>query len=126
MRRLAIAALISAVGAASGCGGTSYGSGGGLSSTCSAATASATTSVSLMGMQFVPSCVKVAKGAIVTWTNADTLDHTVTEDAGQPEPFDSGTLAPGQTFQHTFNMTTETNAIHCRIHPSMTATVFVE
>jgi plastocyanin len=125
MRRLARAAVISVLGAAIGCGGSSYG-GGGPSGGCISAVATATTTVTLQGMQFVPVCVKVAKGATVTWTNADTIVHTVTEDSGQPEPFDSGTLGPGQSYSHTFGQTAATHEIHCRIHGTMTETVLVE
>jgi plastocyanin len=93
---------------------------------CTAASATATTSVSLSGMEFVPSCVKVAPGATVTFQNADSVTHTVTTDPGQPETFDSGPLAHAQDFTHTFASTAETVHVHCTIHPTMTATIFVQ
>jgi plastocyanin len=129
MRRLALVVLSTAAlaGLVPGCGGgTSYGGGGGNPAACTAATATATTSVSLSGMQFVPSCVKVSQGATVTFQNADSVAHTVTTDPGQPESFDSGSLAPAADYPHTFASTAETVHVHCRIHPSMTATIIVQ
>ncbi len=132
MRRLAIAvvSMMSLAGLVSGCGGGSSGYGGGSNPppTCTAATATATTSVSLSGMSFVPSCVKISPGATITFQNADSIAHTVTTDAGQPETFDSGNLGPpaGAEFQHTFANAAETVHIHCKIHPSMTATIIVQ
>jgi plastocyanin len=42
----------------------------------------------------------VSVGATVTWTNTDSVPHTVTADDGS---FDSGSLDPGATFSHTFD-----------------------
>jgi hypothetical protein len=66
---------------------------------------------------------KIPKGAMVTWTNNDTLAHTVTStEAGL---FDSGTIAPGGTFTHTFNEA-GSFAYSCAIHPSMTGVIQVD
>ncbi len=125
-----IVAVGSMVGFAAGCGGGSSGSYGGSGGTkpaaCTADTATATTSVSLSGMAFVPSCIKVSKGATVTFQNADMVQHTVTTDAGQPETFDSGLLSTGQDFVHTFANAAETVNLHCTIHSNMHATVIVQ
>ena len=48
-------------------------------------------------LSFSPSLVTVTKGTEVTWTNSDTLSHTVTS-----AWFDSGNLGPGGTFSYTF------------------------
>lgn len=48
----------------------------------------------------------------VTWTNNDSVAHTVTADDGS---FDSGTLQAGQSFSHTFS-SAGTVAYHCTIH----------
>jgi plastocyanin len=61
-------------------------------------------------------------GATVRWVNLDTVEHTVTSDI--PGLFDSGTLAPGDVFDHPFN-TLGTFAYHCSLHPSMTGAVIV-
>ena len=47
--------------------------------------------------------------------------HTVTADDGS---FDGGPLATGATFSQTFS-TAGTFSYHCKIHPSMTATITV-
>ena len=130
MRRLVLLALSTAslAGLVPGCGGgNGYGGGSGNPPPgCTAATATATTSVSLSGMQFVPSCVKISQGATVTFQNADSIAHTVTTNAGQPESFDSGSMAPAADYVHTFASTAETVHVHCTIHPSMTATIIVQ
>ncbi len=92
---------------------------------CSATTATATTSVLLAGMQFVPYCATVGVGVPLTFSNVDAVAHTVTADAGQPEPFDSGLLQPGQPFTFTFSKA-ETVRVHDRLHPEMAGIVIVQ
>jgi plastocyanin len=70
----------------------------------------------------VPSTLTVSVGTTVTWTNKDSASHTVTSNDNL---FNSGTLANGATFQHTFNQK-GTFEYHCSIHTSMTAKVIVE
>jgi plastocyanin len=60
-------------------------------------------------------------GEDVTWTNLDSIEHTVTADDGA---FDSGELAEGDGFDFTFESSGEFG-FHCEIHPSMTGTVSV-
>ncbi len=64
---------------------------------------------------FEPSEVKIKAGTTVVWTNKDTNIHTVTYYSPDPAPFfsnnnqnttvlfDSGFLAQGESFQHTFD-----------------------
>ena len=77
--------------------------------------------VSIKDFSFQPATIDVPLCGTVTWTNDDTTGHTVTADDGS---VDSGTIAPGATFSHTFT-TVGTFAYHCAIHPTMTATVTV-
>jgi plastocyanin len=84
--------------------------------------AQSTDKVSIANMSFSPADITVKKGATVTWTNNDSITHTVTADSGNT--FDSGNLEPGKTFSHTFN-DTGTFAYHCNIHPNMTGKVTV-
>jgi plastocyanin len=70
------------------------------------------------------SSITVAQGTTVTWTNFGAVDHTVTSDVTGATGFDSGTIAPGAVFTHTFT-TTGTFAYHCNFHSSMAATVTV-
>ena len=51
-------------------------------------------------LSFSPNLVTVTKDTEVTWTNSDTLSHTVTSPW-----FDSGNLGPGGTFSYTFEET---------------------
>jgi plastocyanin len=101
------------------CGGDD---GESTSTACTAANATATTSVSLDNDAFNPACIRVSPGATVTFTNTDNEDHTATADNGS---FDSGTLAPNASFPHTF-ATAGTVPMHCNFHSGMRATVIVE
>jgi plastocyanin len=78
-------------------------------------------SVSIQNFAFSVSSLSVKSGTTVTWTNNDQTTHTVTADDGS---FDSGNIAPGGNFTHTFNAA-GTIAYHCSIHSTMTAKVVV-
>jgi plastocyanin len=101
-----------------GCGSSSnsYGNNGGGG--CTASTATATTSITVSDFKFTPSCIKITAGDTVTWTNTGLPTHTVTNDSGAPETFDSGALGASGTFQHTFTAA-ETVKYHCTVHVSM-------
>ncbi|NNE73131.1 MAG: hypothetical protein HKN26_05660 [Acidimicrobiales bacterium] len=58
----------------------------------------------------------------ITFSNADSLPHTVTATEGD---FDSGLLGPGGSYTTSFDSPGE-YAIYCVLHPQMTATVVVE
>lgn len=79
-------------------------------------------SVTIDNLAFSPSSVTISTGDSVNWTNNDSFSHTVTSDTGA---FDSGTLAPGDTFALEFT-TAGTYEYHCSLHPSMTGTITVE
>ena len=129
--------LLLAVGAlAASCGGSTGGgpSGGGATTTATGpktthVTAPSTTASAAGGAQVVmkdlafdPASVTIKAGESVTWTNQDSMNHTVVADSGE---FKSGELANQATFSFTFD-TAGTYAYHCSIHPSMKATVVVE
>jgi plastocyanin len=86
-----------------------------------------TASVSISGMAFSPPTITVAAGTIVTWTNNDTMMHTVTSDNGV---FDSGSLnppgvyTPGGKFSFTFAPPGTYN-YHCMFHATMTGKIIV-
>ena len=88
----------------------------------SAAGGGASAAVDIKNFAFAPASASVATGGKITWTNGDTTAHTVTFDDGSA---DSGNLAPGATFDHTF-ATAGTFAYHCAIHSSMKGTVTVQ
>jgi len=81
----------------------------------------ATSAVTIADFSFSPSQVTVNAGDTVRWTNNGPSPHTTTSTSGV---WDSGTLAPGQTFSFTFT-TAGTFAYRCTIHPQMTATIQV-
>jgi plastocyanin len=82
---------------------------------------SAGATVVIEGFAFTPSELTVPLGTTITWRNADGFKHTVSSADGS---FVSTSLAPGDTFQHTFNAAGTFTYI-CGIHPSMAAEVVV-
>lgn len=74
--------------------------------------------IKMKGIAFSPQRVKLAKGATVTWTNDDQVDHTVTQGNINYNRFTSGEVAPGQTYSRTFNKPGEI-AYRCVIHANM-------
>jgi plastocyanin len=78
--------------------------------------------VTISNFAFSPATIAVKKGAEVTWTNNDSVTHTVTDDSGTGP--DSGNLSPGQSYNFTFNSVGTFN-YHCALHSSMHGTVTV-
>ena len=77
----------------------------------------------MINISYQPKNVTISKGGTVTWTNKDSVDHTVT---GDNITMESGTLSPGQTFSFTFNQTGVFH-YHCSIHGTiMSGTVTVQ
>lgn len=80
---------------------------------------------------YLPMNIEVGVGTEVTWTNDDSLVHTVTSGesdgrVGEPDGlFDSGNVDPGGTFSYTFDEP-GTYAYYCVPHPWMKATVTVK
>lgn len=70
---------------------------------------------------YQPANMQVPVGTTVTWTNRDTVPHSVTFKNGMK---DSGLLVQGQTFSYRFS-TPGTYQYYCTVHPSMVATVIV-
>jgi plastocyanin len=78
-------------------------------------------SVSIMNFSFSPNSLTVKVGTKVTWTNHDSVTHTVTANQGTL----NSPVPPGSSFSFTFTKA-GTYAYHCSIHPSMTATIIVQ
>jgi plastocyanin len=85
------------------------------------AAAQGSVSVAIVDFAFDPGSVAVDVGGTVTWTNQGPSPHTVTASDGS---FDSGELAAGASFSHTF-MSAGTFSYFCSIHPSMVGSVVV-
>lgn len=69
---------------------------------------------------FNPNTVTLLKGSTATWTNKDSITHTVTSTGN----FDSGDIAAGASWTYTFN-NVGTFEYSCKYHPSMTAKVVI-
>lgn len=76
--------------------------------------------VSMRNMQFYPQSVNVKKGTVVEWKNDDLVPHTATSAS-----FDSGTLAAGKSWRHTFTKAGEFSYT-CTFHPMMKGVVTVK
>ena len=78
---------------------------------------------------FVPPQISLSSRSTISWTNGDSITHTVTAE-GNPEiangeaPFDSGPISPGYTWDKTFNSPAQFD-YHCLIHPFMTGKVVI-
>jgi plastocyanin len=76
-----------------------------------------------------PSPLSVPVGTTVAWINNDNTAHTVTEGnpSGNTPPngFDSGILAPGKTFTHTFDKP-GTVQYYCTLHPTMLGEIIIK
>jgi plastocyanin len=106
------------------CGCQMYGSmGGGTTVKGPGWISGSTAGVSISNFSFSPGSFSfpAANTVTVTWTNNDSVAHTVTSDASL---FDSGSIPPGGTFSRTFP-STGMFSYHCSIHPSMTGTITV-
>lgn len=106
---------------------SSHSSMGGMASAPSAANLSAavaTNNVTIQGYAYTPKVIKVKLGTQVTWTNKDSVSHSVTTSS----PSTGGPMSPlfsqNQTYSFTFKKA-GTFQIYCQIHPYMLSTVIV-
>lgn len=76
-------------------------------------------SVKIKNFAFVPASITIPRGTTVTWTQEDSVPHTVTGTG-----FDSGSLSQGETFSYTFNERGTFNYA-CSIHSGMSGTITV-
>jgi plastocyanin len=133
-RRSLLSAAVLGVAAALvlvGCGGSSSTGGGGTSPTPAAAATSAgggggASDVTIANFAFTPQTLSVKTGTKVTWTNNDSVPHTVVStdsmstSANTTNLFASNTLSPGQSFSFTFDKA-GTYFYECSIHFSQAA-----
>lgn len=76
---------------------------------------------SMRGMAYAPARIEIGRGTTVEWSNDAPLAHTVTATGGA---FDSGLIAPGARWRHTFTEAGE-YPFACTPHPFMRGTVVV-
>ncbi len=79
-------------------------------------------SVNIANDLFSPAALTVNAGSTVTWTNTDTVTHTVTADG---QSFTSGLMKKATSWSHTF-ASPGTFPYFCEIHPEMTGTVIAK
>lgn len=84
-----------------------------------------TGSIDIKNMMFTPPQISIKKGGTVTWTNNDSVVHTVTDDLTDVGGPSSTDIQPGSTYTFTFNKTGSFQ-YHCTYHPSMRGTIVVE
>jgi len=80
----------------------------------------ASAAVLLQNFSFAPATVTIAAGGSVTWTNRDSVNHTVTGSGWGSELF-----GKDGTFTKKFDEP-GTYPYHCTPHPNMTGTVIVK
>lgn len=73
------------------------------------------------GSHYLPYYIQVNSGTTVTWTNKDSVAHTVTSTS---KLFDSGLIQPGQSFSYDFKTAGEYD-YYCVLHPWMKGSVRV-
>lgn len=78
--------------------------------------------IEISSFSFLPATVTVTVGTTITWSNLDSVTHTVTSET---DLFDSGNLARKATFSHSFT-DHGTFSYYCTIHPQMRGKVIVE
>jgi len=112
---------------------TMTGAGNATNATMTGAGGNATTSVSmhpgsstLTTDAFSPNPIQVSVGSTVTWTNNDSVIHTVNSGTSPTESglFTSPIMNPGDTFEYTFTEAGEV-PYFCLLHPNMVGTVTV-
>ncbi len=79
------------------------------------------TNVEIKNYAFKPSEINVRPSEEITWTNNDSVPHTVTADDGS---FDSGRLDLGGSYNYTFKDKSSFK-YHCNYHASMHGEVTV-
>ena len=122
MRRHIVVAALAAVLASCGSERSSNTTG------CNATSAVGTSSVSMAGTAYSPSCIKVTAGsnAVVTFTNDDAGEqHSVTSPDQAPFTFNDVANPGAAPVQERFT-TPGTVQIHCTFHPGMAMTVIVQ
>jgi plastocyanin len=90
--------------------------------TASAADSGPGSTVKIQDFAFAPVVVRVAPGAKVVVSNADSTTHTMSASGGQ---FDTANLAPGMSRTITAPRTPGRYRFVCRIHPNMVGTLVV-
>lgn len=82
-----------------------------------------TNTVHMSNNLFIPARIVIPAGQTVSWVNEDLAPHTVSSIHGKT--LESGTIAPGQSYSHTFNQR-GVYSYTCHFHPNMRGMVEVQ
>jgi plastocyanin len=85
--------------------------------------AASTTDVKMIDNAFEAKDITVNVGDTVAWENAGQIAHTATATAGAD--FDSGSVAPGETYEWTAKKAGTVSYV-CTFHPGMEGTITVQ
>ena len=126
LSRLAVLPVLAAL-VLAGCGGDddSSGSSEPKPATTQAQGAAAPATVSMKDIKYIPPTITAKVGQKITWTNDDSVAHTVTKQQGVTgDGPASGTVNPGATYSFT---PTKAGKIpyFCEIHPNQKGTIVV-
>jgi plastocyanin len=80
-----------------------------------------TYTVTVDATRFQPDVLRIKPGDVVVWVNKDFFPHTATSKAAG---FDSGAVATGRSWSHTFEKSGEF-PYTCTLHPTMKGTIRV-
>lgn len=78
--------------------------------------------IAISNFTFSPASLTVKVGDSVTWTNQDSMGHSVTADDSS---FDTGVFTNGESKTVTFSKA-GTYTYHCSVHPNMHGTIVVQ
>jgi amicyanin len=81
-------------------------------------------SVAIKDFAFTQKAIKVKVGTTVTWTNNDSVQHSVVANSASADAPNGSLIGKGETYKFTFTKA-GTYAYHCAPHPYMKATVEV-
>lgn len=79
-------------------------------------------SIAINNFTYIPPTIEITSGTKVTWTNNDSVAHTVTSN---DKIFDSGNMPRNATFNFTFN-NTGTYEYYCIPHPYMKGKIIIK
>ena len=92
--------------------------------TASNSEATAVMDVTIENYKFSPMSIKVKIGDTVTWTNNDSVHHSVIADTTSSDAPNGPLIGKGETYKFTFKKA-GTYTYHCGPHPYMHGTVVV-
>lgn len=122
-RRLMVLTALAAAGALAGCGSSSSGYAAKAATSAPAASpAAATGTLSIGGFAYSPTPLTVRPGQVVSVSNSDSAEHTVTSD--QKGLFDAD-AEQGRPVTFTAPTKPGTYTFHCAYHASMRGTLVV-